>query len=105
MVPTRLRIAQALRHHNNMIGIHNNTDDFYNALISKLGVESKRSQTELENQQLVFKNLENLRQSIMGVNLDEEMSNMLKFQHGYNASARIIRVMDEMLDRIIDQMG
>ncbi len=100
-----IAIAKALKHNSNMIGTYNNVDDFYNTLISKLGMESKVAQDELSNQSTILNNLDNLRQSIMGVNLDEEMANMLKFQHGYNASARIVKVMSEMLDRLINQLG
>ncbi len=99
-----LRIAQALRHKMTMIGHHKNVDEFYNSLISKLGVESKVATDEVQNQGLILTNLENLRQSVMGVNLDEEMANMVQFQHGYNASAKLISIMDEMLDRIINNL-
>jgi flagellar hook-associated protein 1 len=49
--------------------------------------------------------VEERRQSVSGVSLDEEMANMVQFQHAYNASARMITVMDEVLDRIINHMG
>ena len=97
-----IRIAQALKHKSNMIGNYNNVDHFYNAVITKIGIDSKTSKQEVENQSLILTNLENLRQSVMGVNLDEEMANMVQFQHGYNASAKMITVMNEMLDRIIN---
>ena len=99
-----MRIAQALRHNKTMVGNYENSDEFYNALISKLGIESKTSEVEKDNQELILTNLENLRQSIMGVNLDEEMANMVQFQHAYNAAAKVINVINEMLGRIIDGM-
>lgn len=49
--------------------------------------------------------LENMRQSVMGVNLDEEMANMVQFQHAYNASAKMINTMNEILDTIINRLG
>jgi flagellar hook-associated protein 1 FlgK len=49
--------------------------------------------------------LENMRQSVMGVNLDEEMANMVQFQHAYNASARLIQTMSELLDTVINRLG
>ena len=52
-----------------------------------------------------MKNLTNLRESVSGINLDEEMANMVAFQHGYNAAARVISTMDTMLDVIINRMG
>ncbi|MCB1200590.1 MAG: flagellar hook-associated protein FlgK [Leptospiraceae bacterium] len=96
-----LRIAQALRHKSTMVGEHRTADEFYNSLISKVGVETRTSKDQLENQSLILSNLENMRQSVMGVNLDEEMANMVQFQHAYNASARMLQMVNEMLDRII----
>jgi flagellar hook-associated protein 1 FlgK len=40
-----------------------------------------------------------------GVSLDEEMSNLLKYQHAYNASARVVNVLDSMIDTIVNRMG
>ena len=45
------------------------------------------------------------RDQVSGVSMDEEMSNMLRFQHAYNASARVMTTMDEMLDTLINRMG
>jgi flagellar hook-associated protein 1 FlgK len=45
------------------------------------------------------------RQSIMGVSLDEEMSNMMKYQFGYSASARIMNILDEMIETVVNRMG
>ncbi|MBX4341144.1 hypothetical protein K4G93_23740, partial [Mycobacterium tuberculosis] len=42
------------------------------------------------------------RQSVSAVSLDEEMTNMIQFQHAYNASAKMISLQDEMLDTIIN---
>ena len=99
-----MRIAQAFKHKKTMVGDHENSDEFYNAIISKLGIESKTAEVEKENQELILTNLENLRQSIIGVNLDEEMANMVQFQHAYNAAARVINVINEMLGRVIDTL-
>lgn len=54
-----------------------------------------------ENQELILRNLEGLRYSISGVSLDEEMVNLVKYQHGFNASARVIGVMTRLLDQVI----
>ena len=50
-------------------------------------------------------NIDNNRTSISGVSLDEEMTNMVKYQHSYDASARMITAMDEMLDTLISRTG
>ncbi len=99
-----LRIAQAMRHKPTMVGEYRNTDEFYNALIAKAGIESKTAKEQVDNQKLILTNLENLRQSVMGVNLDEEMSAMVQFQHGYNAAARVMQTMNEMLDKLINHL-
>jgi len=98
------RIAQAMRHKMTMVGEYRNSDEFYNAVISKAGIESKTAKEQVENQKMIMTNLENLRQSIMGVNLDEEMAAMVQFQHGYNASARIMQTMNELLDKLINHL-
>jgi flagellar hook-associated protein 1 FlgK len=100
-----LTIAQALRHSDVMVGDFKNPEEFYNDLIAKLGVESRASQDKIESHDIIMKNLENMRQSYSGVNLDEEMSNMVQFQHGYNASARVLQTINEMLDFLINKLG
>ncbi len=98
-----LRIAN-LRHKNAMIDTNTTFNDFYTSLISKIGTQGEEAGDRVQNQETLLKNLVNLRESISGVNLDEEMSNMITFQHGYNATARVIATFDKMLDTII-RMG
>jgi flagellar hook-associated protein 1 FlgK len=43
--------------------------------------------------------------AISGVSLDEEMTNLIKYQHSYNGAARVITTMDEALDMLINRMG
>ena len=100
-----LLIAQALRGKPIMVNYTETTDDFYNSLISKLGTETREASHEFNTQNDLMVELENMRQSVMGVSLDEEMSNMVQFQHSYNASAKMISTMSEMLDVIINRMG
>jgi len=49
--------------------------------------------------------LQNQRQSVSGVNLDEEMTNLITYQRGYQASARAMNAMDDMLDQLINRTG
>ena len=88
-----------------MVGHAANSEEFYNALISKLGTESRAAEDASLRLNDDLVTLNNLRQSIMGVSLDEEMSNMVQFQHSYNAAARVISTMDTMLDVIINRMA
>ncbi|QEK11307.1 flagellar hook-associated protein FlgK [Crassaminicella thermophila] len=80
-------------------------DDFFKSVISNLGVDGQEAIRMVDNQQVLINDIDNKRQSISGVSLDEEMSNMIKFQHAYNACARMITTVDEMLDKIINGMG
>jgi flagellar hook-associated protein 1 FlgK len=73
-------------------------DDFYNAMVSGLGSGSRSSQSVLTQQEGVMLQLNNQRESISGVSLDEEMINLIKFQQAYAASARMITVIEEMFD-------
>ncbi|WP_404996326.1 flagellar hook-associated protein FlgK [Caldifermentibacillus hisashii] len=80
-------------------------DFYYAAMIGELGVAAQSANTNMENVQVLVDSVEYNRQSVSGVSLDEELTNMITFQHAYNASARMITVIDEMLDKIINGMG
>ena len=80
-------------------------EDFMKALVGNLGVDAKEANRNRENQASLVGMLDYKRESIMGVSMDEEMSNMIKFQHAYNASARMMTTMDEMLDVVINRLG
>ncbi len=95
-----LRIA-GLRHKNAMVDVNATFNDFYISLISRAGTQGEEAQDRIRNQETLLKNLANLRESVSGVNLDEEMANMVAFQHGYNAAARVISTMDKMLETIL----
>ena len=100
-----LIIAAALKQGKSMIGHAPNPEEFYNALIAKLGTESRTAEDAVSRLKEDLLELNNLRQSVMGVSLDEEMSNMIQFQHAYNASARMIQTQNDLLDVIINRMG
>jgi len=95
-----LRLA-ALRHKNAMVDKNATFNDFYISLISRIGAQGEEAADRIKNQETLLKNLANLRESVSGINLDEEMANMIAFQHGYNASARVINTMDKMLETIL----
>ena len=80
-------------------------DDFYTNLISVLGADVSRAEGLTESNGLFVSHLESLRQSISGVNLDEELMNLNNAQHAYNAAARVITTIDEMLDTLINRTG
>ena len=75
-------------------------DEYYNAVVSTIGIESFSAQAILRQQEGVMLQLNSRRESISGVSIDEEMIKMIKFQQAYNASARMISIVDEMLDTL-----
>lgn len=81
------------------------TDDYFRAVTSDLGTRASNAERSMQNQQQLVDSVNIRRQSVSGVSLDEEMADMIKFQHAYNAAARNMTIVDEMLDRIINQMG
>ncbi|MNJ44872.1 Flagellar hook-associated protein 1 [compost metagenome] len=81
------------------------TDDYFRALVGDLGIRASNTLRNYENQYSMTDNLQMQRQSVSGVSLDEEFADMIRFQQAYNAAARNMTAVDEMLDRIINQMG
>jgi flagellar hook-associated protein 1 FlgK len=79
-------------------------DDYYNSLVSDVGSGVQKATVNFDHQSLMITHLDNYRESVSGVSLDEEMVNLIKFQHGYTAAARLISVADELLDRVISMV-
>jgi flagellar hook-associated protein 1 FlgK len=88
-----------------MVGSQKTFDDYFADAVAAVALSGERAGRMAETQSRIVKNLTDTRQSISGVNVDEELSNMIKFQHGYAAAARFIAQMDSMLDTIINRMG
>lgn len=86
-----------------MGGATQSYDEFYNSLVTSLGVDAKNAQTLADAQSLSVQQLDQLQQSEAGVNLDEEMVNIVQFQRAYQAAARVITVIDDMLDTLINR--
>ncbi|WP_203363292.1 flagellar hook-associated protein FlgK [Bacillus sp. REN10] len=78
---------------------------FFEGVIGRLGVDGLEANRLTKNSGVLAKTVEKNRQSVSSVSLDEEMTNLIKYQHAYNAAARNITVVDEMLDKIINGMG
>jgi flagellar hook-associated protein 1 FlgK len=95
----------SLRNQPVMVGQISTFDDYFADAVASVGLRSEEADLSFETQERVMKDLRDLRQSISGVNIDEELSNMIKFQHGYSAAARFISEVDEMLNTIINRMG
>jgi flagellar hook-associated protein 1 FlgK len=95
----------SLRYQSVMVGSERSFDDHFAEAIARIGLSGEMAQRSAESHERIGKELRDLRKSLSGVNMDEELANMIKFQHGYSAAARFISTMDEMLDTIINRMG
>ncbi|GMG95579.1 flagellar hook-associated protein 1 [Tepidimicrobium xylanilyticum] len=80
-------------------------DDFLKSIISNLAVDSMQGKRMYDTQNLILKNIESKRNSISGVSYDEEMADMVRFQHTYVASARMISTLDAIMDVTINRLG
>ena len=78
---------------------------FYNTMISLLGVEVQHADAVARNQTVLLQHLGERMDSISGVSLDEETLKLVSSQKAYEAAARVITAMDEMLDRLINNTG
>ena len=77
-------------------------DNFYNSKVGEVGIMSQKSQSSLESQKNVLDQIKNIREGVSGVSLDEEAQKMIEFQKSYEASARVIRMADEMFETVLN---
>ncbi len=95
----------AIRNSQVMIGKDRTFDDYFANSVTNVGLRGEQAETNLLSQNKIMNDLRDLRDSISGVNIDEELADIIKFQHGYNAAAKFITVIDGMLDTIINRLG
>ncbi|MCD6274219.1 MAG: flagellar hook-associated protein FlgK [Deltaproteobacteria bacterium] len=77
-------------------------DDYYNSIVSDVGSSVKNAGMNYNHQASVTDQLANYRETVSGVSLDEEMVNLVKFQHAYDAAAKLISTVDEMLATLMN---
>jgi flagellar hook-associated protein 1 FlgK len=85
--------------------LDNGPDTTYRQLIVKLGVEAQTANRRVEIQANILGQIDAARDAEAGVNLDEEMTNMLAYQRAYEGAARFISAVDSMLDTLINRTG
>jgi flagellar hook-associated protein 1 FlgK len=95
----------AIRNTPVMVGQLRTFDDYFADAVGRIGELGKQSGKNLETQNLIMKELKDMRESISGVNVDEELANLIKYQQGYNAAARFITTVNSLLDTLINRMG
>ena len=76
--------------------------DYFASMYSFIGTQSQQAQRNSENTELLVQQLTDYREKVSGVSLDEEMANLIQFQRAFEASARYIRIVDEMLATLMN---
>ncbi|TAK77556.1 MAG: flagellar hook-associated protein FlgK [Dehalococcoidia bacterium] len=86
------------------LSMNGGTEDYsayLNGVVTSVGVATRDAEWLVESQQMRLQHLESIQQATSGVNLDEEMVSMVQYQRGYEAAARMIRAIDDMLDHLL----
>lgn len=78
---------------------------YYRGMIDGIGNKGQAIENNLKGGEALLYKIDYERSTVMSVSQDEEFGNLLKYQHAYNASARLVGVIDSMLDRLINQTG
>ena len=98
-----IAIAMAGLQHAQIAGLGNSAfDDYYHAVIGDVGNGVKGAVDYFHHQKAMTDSLDNYRDSISGVSLDEEMLNLVKFQSAYDAAAKMVTVIDELIDTVMN---
>ncbi len=80
-------------------------NDFFTGLISELGTDAETAKNLWNNNEIMIKQITDERERVKGVSIDEEMSKMILYQHAFNAAARVVTAIDEMLDKVVNDLG
>jgi flagellar hook-associated protein 1 FlgK len=78
---------------------------FMNTLVADIGIDTRKANNFSLSQENIIRAITNQKLSISGVDIDEEAMNLVRFQNAYNLSAKVISVMNEIYDRLINYMG
>lgn len=79
-------------------------DDYYAGMISSLGEEIQKVRNTVQSQEMLKDQIENQREAVSGVSLDEEMTNLIKYQRSFEAAAKVVRVVDEIMQTVIEMV-
>lgn len=79
--------------------------DFLQSIVSEIAVDVKKAQTFEKNHANIQKSIENQKMSVSGVDGDEESMNLVKYQEAFELSSKMISVMQEIYNKLINEMG
>lgn len=88
-----------------MVGGTATLDQYYTGQVAALGLEVQTAGSRADDHGLVTQSLNAQRESTSGVSLDEEAAQLVQSQRSYEAAARLMTALDDMLDRVINGMG
>jgi flagellar hook-associated protein 1 FlgK len=93
-----------LQHQLMMSGNTATFNDYYSSLVRDVGNEVLKSDSYYTHQSEMLAQLDNYRESISGVSLDEEMINLIKFQNAYAAAAKLVSTADELMQTVLQMV-
>ncbi|OAA83166.1 flagellar hook-associated protein FlgK [Clostridium ljungdahlii] len=79
-------------------------DNYFNDLVNKVGSHEQEAKQAVDTESVQLQSYTQSRESNSGVSIDEEMTNLIQFQHSYQANAKMISTVDELLDVVINQL-
>ena len=88
-----------------MIGHERTLDDYFADSVTNVGLKGEQAENNLKSHMAIMNDLRTMRDSISGVNIDEELSDIIKFRHGYNAAAKFVTIWDSLIDTVINRLG
>ncbi len=94
----------AIRNSQVMIGKNRTFDDYFADSVTNVALKGEQAENNYNSHNAIMNDLRSLRDSISGVNIDEELADIIKFQHGYNAAAKFVTVWDSLLDTVINRL-
>lgn len=96
--------GSVLRNGNELVSspIGTKIDNYFKDIVDRLGIQEQEAKRMVQNQATLLAGFQESKDSISGVSLDEEMANMVQYQHAYQANAKIIATVDELLDVVVN---
>jgi flagellar hook-associated protein 1 FlgK len=79
-------------------------DEYYSNFIMELGFDAEAVSTALSNQETIVNEADKNRKEVSGVSLDEELSNMIRYQYAYGGASKMLTVIDEMLEVVVQNL-
>jgi flagellar hook-associated protein 1 len=101
----RIAIAISKLQHEKILGEGTTTfEESYQKSVGKIGLSTAKSKIDYEQSGGILAQAKSIKERVSGVSIDEETANMVKYQHAYDASARMIKTADEMFDSVLGMM-